>query len=516
MRLPEFRNEPYTDFSRPENKAAYQEALRSVRSRLGREYPLVIGGKRVSTSETIPSLNPCKPSEVIGRTASATQEHADAALDAAWTAFESWKDTPVEERVGIILRAAGLIRARKLEFDALLTLEVGKNYLEAEAETAEAIDFLEYYARQALKFSGHIETVQLPGERDRAEYVPLGAGVSIAPWNFPLAIFLGQTVGPIVAGNTMIAKPAEDAGVVAAWGIDLLLEAGLPPGVVNFLPGRGETVGAYLVAHPRTRFINFTGSKDVGLHINAEAARHRPGQKWIKRVTLELGGKDGMLVDETADLDAAADAAVAAAFGFAGQKCSALSRLVVVEPVYQQMLEKVVERTNKLILGSPEENSNVNPVVNEDSYKKAQEYLSIAPGEGRVLTGGRAPEREGYFIEPTVVADVKPDARLAQEEIFAPVLAVIPVKDFDQGIDVLNGTDYGLTGGLFSRDEERLRRAEDDIEVGNLYLNRKITGAMVGAHPFGGFNLSGTDSKAGGPDYLLHFLQMKSIARRVQ
>lgn len=515
MDLPEFRNEPYTDFAQPENARAYREALARVRGTLGRTYPLVIGSERVQTPETIESLNPCRPSELVGRTASATSEHADLALAEAWRAFEAWRATPVEERVRVALRAARILRERKLDFDALLTLEVGKNYLEAEAETAEAVDFLEYYARQAIRYARPVQTVQLSGERDHAEYVPLGAGVSISPWNFPLAIFLGQTIGPVLAGNTMIAKPAEDAGVVAAWTVDVLLEAGLPPGVVNFLPGRGEEVGAQLVKHPRTRFINFTGSKSVGLWINAEAAVVRPGQRWIKRVSLELGGKDAMIVDETADLDAAADAAVAAAFGYAGQKCSALSRLIVVEPVYRTLVDKVAERAARLTVGPAEENANVPALINADSLRKTSEYLELARTEGRVVLGGERGDGDGYYVRPTVVADVAPRARLAQEEIFGPVLSVIPVRDFEEAMSVANDTEYGLTGGLFSSDEKRLERAEDEIDVGNLYLNRKITGAMVGVHPFGGFNLSGTDSKGGGPDYLGLFLQMKSIARRV-
>jgi 1-pyrroline-5-carboxylate dehydrogenase len=518
MNLPEYRNEPYDDYTQPDLGAAYRAALEKVSGELGKEYPLLIGAKRIMTDDKIASVNPSKPSQVIGRVSSATAAHAEQALEVAWKAFDSWKRTPLEERVAVLVRAAALIRERKLEFNAWLTYEIGKNYAEAEGETAEAIDFLEYYARQALKLLKPLETYQLPGERDHAEYIPLGVGVSITPWNFPLAIFLGQACAPIVAGNTVIVKPAEDSAVIAYKAIELLLEAGLPHGVVNFLPGLGEVVGDALVKHPRTRFINFTGSKNVGLYINAEAAKVVPGQKWIKRVSLELGGKDGMIVDETADLEAAANAAVAGAFGFAGQKCSALSRLIVVQDVYPQLLEKVTAKVDALVTGDPLQNANVNAVINAESFEKARSYLEIAPREGRVVTGGstaRNPDDEGYVVQPTVVADVKPDSRLAQEEIFAPILAVIPVKDFDEALHVVNDTDYGLTGGLFSTDESRLERAEQELHVGNLYLNRKITGAMVGCHPFGGFNLSGTDSKAGGPDYLLHFVQMKSIARKV-
>jgi 1-pyrroline-5-carboxylate dehydrogenase len=518
MNLPEYRNEPYADYTLPENKSAYEAALERVRTQLGRDYPIQIGDQDLMLEDKIASVNPSNPREVIGRVSSATAAHAEQAIQAAETAFETWKNTPLETRVNVLLKAAAIIRERKLDFNAWLTVEVGKNYAEAEGETAEAIDFLEYYARSALELLQPVQTYQLPGEHDRAEYIPLGVGVSITPWNFPLAIFLGQACAPIVAGNTVIVKPAEDSAVIAYHAVQVLFEAGLPRGVINYLPGLGEVVGDALVKHPRTRFINFTGSKNVGLHINAEAAKVAPGQKWIKRVTLELGGKDAMIVDETADLEAAANAAVAGAFGFAGQKCSALSRLIVVDDVYQDVLERVTSKVNTLSVGDPAQNHHVNAVINEESLAKSKTYLEIAPSEGRVVAGGTAssdPQVEGYYVQPTVVADVKPNARLAQEEIFAPILAVIPVKNFEEAVHVFNDTDYGLTGGLFSSDPQRLERAERELHVGNLYLNRKITGAMVGCHPFGGFNLSGTDSKAGGPDYLLHFVQMKSIARKV-
>jgi 1-pyrroline-5-carboxylate dehydrogenase len=518
MNLPEYRNEPYTDYTVPEHKAAYQAALERVRAQLGREYPIILGDQELMLADKIASVNPSNPHEVIGRVSSATAAHAEQAIQVAQKAFDSWKNTPPETRVGVLLKAAAIIRERKLEFNAWLTLEVGKNYAEAEGETAEAIDFLEYYARSALELLQPVQTYQLPGERDRAEYIPLGVGVSITPWNFPLAIFLGQACAPIVAGNAVIVKPAEDSAVVAYHAIQVLFEAGLPKGVVNYLPGLGEVVGDALVKHPKTRFISFTGSKSVGLYINAEAAKVAPGQQWIKRVTLELGGKDAMIVDETADLEAAANAAVAGAFGFAGQKCSALSRLIVVDDVYQDVLERVTNKVKALTVGDPAQNHFVNAVINQESLEKSKSYLETAPQEGRVVVGGTAsdnPEIEGYYVHPTVVADVKPNAKLAQEEIFAPILAVIPVKDFDEAIHVFNDTDYGLTGGLFSSNPARLERAERELHVGNLYLNRKITGAMVGCHPFGGFNLSGTDSKAGGPDYLLHFVQMKSIARKI-
>ncbi|HEX2864074.1 MAG TPA: L-glutamate gamma-semialdehyde dehydrogenase, partial [Deinococcales bacterium] len=507
-------NEPYTDYTRPEHEAEWRAAIERVRGTLGRTHPLLIGDRRVETEAKVESRNPCRPSEVIGFTAEAGPDEVEAAFDTAWKAFDAWKLVPAEQRASVLLHAAGLLRGRKHDFNALLALEVGKNAAEAEAETSEAIDFLEYYARQAIRWAEPIPVTQLPGEEDWAVYEPLGVGVSISPWNFGLAIFLGQCMGPVAAGNAMIVKPSEDAGVVAAWAVDLLREAGLPAGVVNFLPGRGEVTGELLVTHPRCRFVNFTGSKAVGLHINEAAAKVREGQRWIKRVALELGGKDAMLVDETADLDQAADAAVAGAFGYNGQKCSALSRLIVVNEVHDALLQKLIERAKKLNLGEAVENANVTAVINADARDKARDYLTLAPTEGRVVLGGQELNAEGYFIPPTVVDGVKPDSRLAREEIFAPVLSVVPVPDFDAGLRVLNDSEYGLTGGVFSRNEDRIGRATREAEVGNFYVNRKITGAMVGAHPFGGYKLSGTDSKGGGPDYLGLFLQMKAIGRK--
>jgi 1-pyrroline-5-carboxylate dehydrogenase len=517
LQLPPYQNEPYSDFTKAENTKAYQEAIKRVRSKLANEeYPLIIGKERITTEKQIISINPSRPGEVVGRVSSANPEHAEKALEVAWQAFQSWSRTPVNERVEIIFRAAKLLRERKYDFSALMTLEVAKNYAEAEGDTAEAIDFLEYYARSALKYNEPIPLVQLPGEVNKAMYIPLGVGVSISPWNFPLAIFLGMAVGPIVAGNTMIVKPAGDSPVIAAWAVNLLLEAGLPEGVINFLPGPGASTGDYLVSHPKTRFINFTGSKPVGLDLNVKAAKVHIGQKWIKRVTLELGGKDALIVDETSDLDKAADAAVASAFGFSGQKCSALSRLIAVDEIYNNFLARVVERANKLTLDNAEDNPNMSAVVSQKQYDTMKSYLALAPKEGKVVLGGKSLDRaKGFFVEATIVSEVSSKSLLAKEEIFGPILSVIRAKDFEHALQIANDSEFGLTGGLFSNDEARLERATRDFHVGNLYLNRKITGAMVGAHPFGGFNMSGTDSKAGGPDYLGLFLQMKSVAKRI-
>ncbi len=516
MSRPTFQNEPFTDFKNPANISAMQEALEMVRAQFDTTYPLIIGGERILTETTIASRNPARPNEVIGRVASATIEHANQAIEQANEAFQTWRKVPVAQRAEFLFRAAEVMRKRRFELNAWLVYEVSKNWVEADADIAEAIDFCEFYGREMLRLGEPQAIPQLPGEDDQYHYIPLGAGVAIPPWNFPGAIMVGLVVAPIVAGNTIVLKPASTSPVIAAKFVDILHELGLPPGVVNFLPGPGGSVGDALVDHPKTRFITFTGSKEVGLRIYERAAKVHPGQKWLKRTVLEMGGKDTIIVDETADLDAAADGIVASAFGFQGQKCSACSRVVAVEPIYDQLLAKVVERARTLRVGDPSDpNTFMGAVIDEKSFGKINEYIAIAENEGRIVLGGPAPLSEGYFIAPTIVADVAPDARLAQEEVFGPLLAFIKVNDFDQALEVANNTEYGLTGGVFSKNKERLNRAREDFHVGNLYFNRKITGAMVGAHPFGGFNMSGTDSKTGSRDYLLLYLQGKSIAEKL-
>ena len=439
MALPEFHNEPFTDFSKPESAAAMERALAEVRSQLGKTYPLIIGGEKIFTDSTIDSINPANPKEVVGRVASATVE---------------------------------LAGPQKLH--------------------------------------------PMPGEDDQLRYVPLGAGVAIPPWNFPCAIMVGLVVAPVVAGNTVVLKPASTSPIIAAKFMEVLETVGLPPGVANFLPGPGGSVGDTLVDHPKTRFIGFTGSKEIGLRIFERAAKVHPGQRWLKRTVLEMGGKDTIVVDETADLDAAAEGIVASAFGFQGQKCSACSRVVAVEAIYDTLLAKVAERARTISVGDPTDRSaQMGAVIDAKSRDKIKQYIAIGSQEGRLLLGGEVQEQGGYFVPPTIVADVAPDSRLSQEEIFGPVLAAIKARDFDEALEIANNTEYGLTGGLYSQDKARLARVREDFHVGNLYLNRKITGAMVGAHPFGGFNMSGTDSKTGGPDYLLLYLQGKSIAEKV-
>ncbi|WP_293174385.1 L-glutamate gamma-semialdehyde dehydrogenase [Oceanithermus sp.] len=516
MTIEPFRNEPILLFKDEAERKAMQAALAEVKAQLGRDYPLIIGGDKVVTADWLPSFDPSDPGRLVGRAAKAGPAEADAALEAAWKAFETWKRWPQEHRSRVLWKAAAIMRRRKFELAAWMVYEVGKNWVEAIADVAEAIDFLEYYGRIALNLKGP-EAVPLypyPGEDNEAFYIPLGAGVSISPWNFPVAIFTGMLAGPIAVGNTVVAKPAEDSSVVAYKVFEILEEAGLPPGVANLLPGVGEEVGAHLVAHPDTRFVTFTGSLEVGLIITETAAKRIPNQRWIKRVVTELGGKDAILVDETADLDLAAQHIVASAYGFSGQKCSAASRLIVVDEVHDLLMEKVTERSEKLVVGPAEENPDLGPVINAEQEAKVLKYIGIGKNEGQLVLGGEKLEGPGFFIAPTVFTGVDPHARIAQEEIFGPVLSTTRVGDFDEGLEVANATRYGLTGGVFSRDRERLERARYEFHVGNLYFNRKITGALVGVQPFGGFNLSGTDSKAGGPDYLHHFVQMKSVTER--
>lgn len=512
-----FRNEPFTDFKQEASKQAMEAAIAKIRTELGREYPLHIGEERIYTEDKIRSVNPGNLDETIGYMSKANQELAEKAMQMALSTFETWKTVPAKERAAYLLKAAELMQKRKAEFSALMVLEAGKNYAEADADTAEAIDFLNFYAREMIRLSEINETMpltQVEGEDNRLTYIPLGVGVIIPPWNFPLAICAGMTSAAIVAGNTVLLKPASNTPITAYYFIQLMEEVGLPAGVLNFIPGSGAEVGDYLTTHPKTRFVSFTGSKEVGLRISKLAADTAPGQIWMKRLIAEMGGKDGIVVDETADLDAAAQAIVSSAFGFQGQKCSAGSRAFIVEDVYDQVVEKVVHLTQQLQVGLPEHNFSIGPVIDEGSYQKILDYIEIGKQEGQLLCGGSKAEGNGYYIEPTVFADVSGRARIMQEEIFGPVLAIGKAKDWKEAIELYNDTEFGLTGAFFSRDEDRIAEALDTMHCGNLYINRKCTGALVGAHPFGGFNMSGTDSKAGGYDYLLLFTQAKLTSRK--
>jgi 1-pyrroline-5-carboxylate dehydrogenase len=515
--ISEFRNEPFTDFSQPGNRKKMEDALALVRSQLGRTYPLIIDGREIHDGPTADSTSPSDPSLVVGRAVQATAEQAKEAIESAHRAFQSWRRTDAQERANGLFRTAAKMRERKFELAAWMVYEVSKSWAEADGDVAELIDFAEYYGREMLRLAQPAPTVQVPGEHNEMRYIPLGVGAIIPPWNFPGAIMGGMTMAAIVTGNTAVLKPAHTSPIIAAIFARLFIEeANLPPGVLTYLTGPGSRIGDVIVDHPLTRFIAFTGSKEIGLRIYERAAKRQPGQLWLKRTILEMGGKDSIVVDETADLEAAAEGIVASAFGFQGQKCSACSRAIVVDAVYDQVLEKVVERTKKLTVGDPAQPTTyMGAVIDRSAFDKINSYIELGRQEGEVVLGGDAGDGErGYFIPPTIVKDVKPDARLSQEEVFGPVLAFIRAQDYDDALEIANNTEFGLTGAVYTLDEGRLERAREDFHVGNLYLNRKCTGALVGVQPFGGFNMSGTDSKAGGPDYLLLFLQGKSVADR--
>jgi len=516
MQLPEFRHEPLSNFkSSPSDRRRMEYALDEIREELGSEHDIVIASEHVKTADKIYSYNPSHPKQVVGIFSKADASHAERAIHAAEEAFKSWSRTPVEKRVELLLRTAKLLRDRKFYFVARVVSEVGKTWPEADADVAEAIDFLEFYSREALRLAGPQPVTPVAGEKNFLRYLPLGVGVVISPWNFPLAILASMTGASIVAGNTVVMKPSSEAPAVAFRFFETLEQAGLPPGVVNFLPCAGKTVGDVLVSHPRTRFVAFTGSKEVGLHINELAARTSPGQIWVKRVIAEMGGKNAIIVDSDADLDEAVEGVLVSAFGYQGQKCSACSRAIVATTVYGIFLEKLLQRLEQLTVGPAEQpDSDLGPVISAQAKQSILDYIEVGKKEGRLVAGGKVPG-DGHFIPPTVIVDVPPTARIAQEEIFGPVLAVIEAKNFDHALAIANSTEYGLTGGVYTRERRKLEKAAEEFFVGNLYFNRKCTGALVGGHPFGGFNMSGTDSKAGGHDYLLLFTQAKVVAEKI-
>ena len=516
LHVTEFTNEPFIDFSNPDNRKKMEEALKKVKAEFGHEYPMWIAGKKAVTEKKRKSTNPSRPSEVIGVFQDASKEQAIEAIEAANKYFDVWKKTPVQDRVKCLFKAAQIVRERKFELEALVCYEVGKSWVEADADIAETVDFCEFYGREMLRLGEHHKLTPMRGERNYLVYIPLGVGAIIPPWNFPCAIMAGLVVASLVTGNTVVLKPASDSPTIAAKFVDILFEAGFPKEALQFVTGSGAAVGDTIVQHPKTRYVGFTGSKEVGLRICELAAKRSPGQIWIKRTVLEMGGKDGIVVDEEADIDAAVEGTVQAAFGYQGQKCSACSRVIVSEKVYDSFLNKLVERTKKIKVGPSDDPSNyMGPVINESAMKTILDYIEIGKKEGRLVAGGSRAAGDGYFVEPTIIADLPPRGRLAQEEVFGPVLAVIKAKNFDDAMHIANDTEFGFTGALFTKTKEKNRRAEEDYHVCNLYLNRKCTGAMVGAHPFGGFNMSGTDSKTGGKDYLLLFLQAKAVAEKV-
>lgn len=514
-----FKNQTFIDFTNEKNVAAMNSALAAVEKQFCQKYPLVIGGERFETGDLLPTINPAETDQVLGSLHRANQELAEKAIDAAWKAFASWSKVSAHDRADYLLAAAAEMRRRKMEFMAWMVFEVGKSWFEADADVSEAIDFLEFYAREAIRY-GELQPLTpspLPDELNEAFFIPLGVGIVIPPWNFPLAIMAGMTSAAIAAGNCVVLKPSSESPLIAYRFFELMESLSLPPGVINFLPASGGKTGDFLVSHPRTRFITFTGSKAVGLHINELAAKTTPGQKWIKRVVAEMGGKDTIIVDASADLDAAADGVVASAFGFQGQKCSACSRVVAEEKIYDRLMEKIVERTRKITVGPTREQKNtMGPVVSRSAYESILNYIEIGKKEGKLLTGGGKDEKagKGFFIQPTVISGLDPKARISCEEIFGPVLAAVRARNFSQLLEIANNTEYGLTGSIYSRERTHIEQARHEFHVGNLYINRKCTGALVDVHPFGGFNMSGTDSKAGGREYLLLFMQSKAVAEK--
>jgi RHH-type proline utilization regulon transcriptional repressor/proline dehydrogenase/delta 1-pyrroline-5-carboxylate dehydrogenase len=517
---PVFRNAPNTDFTLATKRDELRAALKAAPSTLGKKWPLVIGGKKISPSEFVPSVNPAKPAQTIGFWARAGIADADAAIAAARTAQPGWSKLTADARGRIFERAADLMESRRQGLNALIILESGKPWIEADGDVSEAIDFCRYYSAQMRLLEKPAVTQPVPGERCLLRWTPRGVGVVIAPWNFPLAILAGMTVAAAVAGNAVIMKPAEQTAIIAAVFMDILIEAGLPAGVINLLTGFGEDVGAHLVAHPQIDFIAFTGSRAVGLKIWETAGRTPPGQTNLKKVVCEMGGKNALIIDNDADLDEGIPAVLYSAFGYGGQKCSALSRLIVLADVHDRFVERLIEAARSLPVGDPARPGTVvGPVIDADARQKILALIEQGRKEAHLAYQAPLPAElaadAGYFVPPTIFTNVRPDAVIAREEIFGPVLAVIKVHDLDEAFAVANGVDYALTGGLFSRSPRALERAEREFLVGNLYLNRGITGAIVERHPFGGFKMSGGGTKAGGKGYLENFLFPRAIAENV-
>ncbi|HEY5551266.1 MAG TPA: proline dehydrogenase family protein, partial [Opitutaceae bacterium] len=516
-----FRNAANTDFSRASARDAQLAALKEFEStQLGRKWPVIINGRKVTDRPFLPSVNPARPAQVIGYWAKGTMQDADDAVAASVAFFPKWRATPVDERAEMLERAADLMESRRLEINSLLILEGGKPWVEADGDTSEAIDFLRFYALEIRRMSKPVVTQHVPGEKCVQVWTPRGVGVSVAPWNFPLAILTGLTVAPLVAGNCMIIKPARQTSIIGAFLMDILVEAGVPAGALHFLPCSGADAGAHLVAHPKIDFIAFTGSREVGLGIWEEAGKTRPGQANLKKVVCEMGGKNAMIIDNDADLDEAIPAALYSAFGFAGQKCSALSRLIVLEGVHDKFVERFLAACPTIPVGDPSlPGTIVNPVIDDAAQRSILGYIEAGKKESKLAWQAELPAEliasKGYYVPPAVFTGCKPDHKIVREEIFGPVLAILKAKDLDEAFAMANDNDYALTGGFFSRSPRALERAKAEFLVGNLYLNRGCTGAIVQRHPFGGFKMSGGGTKAGGREYLENFMFPRLIAENV-
>jgi RHH-type transcriptional regulator, proline utilization regulon repressor / proline dehydrogenase / delta 1-pyrroline-5-carboxylate dehydrogenase len=511
-----YENAPLTNFVHQENQDKMRKALSEMRTRLGKEYPLVINGEKVFTGKTIASINPSSPEDVVGAVAEAGIAEAERAVKAARDAFENWRWTPFEERAQLLERAAAIMERRRFELSALEVFEVGKPWTEADGDIREAIDFCLFYAQQMRRIGRPRLTQQVPGEESYYHYWPRGVAFVVAPWNFPLAILGGMTTAALVTGNTVIMKPAEQSAVCGAMLMEILEEAGVPPGVLNYLPGKGSVMGAHLVDHKDVDLIAFTGSREVGSRIWESAGITRPGQRELKRVICEMGGKNAVIIDSDADLDEAIVDCTYSAFGYQGQKCSALSRLILLEENYDRFMERLLEAAASVRVGNPEEPGvTVGPVIDETAYNRILNYIEIGKSEATLAYQREDVPPKGFFIPPTIFTNVKPNMRIAREEIFGPVVSVLKVRDLDEAIAVANGTDYALTAGFFSRSPANIERAKAQIEAGNVYINRSCTGAVVGRHPFGGFKMSGGGTKAGGTDYLLQFLVPRVVTENV-
>ncbi|WP_257351626.1 L-glutamate gamma-semialdehyde dehydrogenase [Pseudalkalibacillus decolorationis] len=515
MAIHPFKNEKSDDWEKGERNAELQQALASIREQFSTNYPLYINGEEIYTEKTVPSYNPSNHEQVLGYVSQARKHDVGKAIDAAEKAFEDWRLRSFKDRAMYLLKAAEIMRRRKAELVAWQIYEVGKNYYEADGEILEAIDFLEMYARKAIALGEEQCVNTSPGIENRLEYLPLGIGVIIPPWNFPLAILTGMTASAIVTGNTVLIKPSIVTPITGYKFMEIMQELHLPDGVVNFVPGSSREIGDFMVGHKDVNFISFTGSKEVGLHIDEIAHQRTKGQRWIKRVVSEMGGKNGVVVDETADLDAAAEAIVTSAFRFQGQKCSAGSRAIIHEEVYGALIEKIVERTATLKVGNTLENPDLGPVIDEKAYNNIVNYIELGKKEASLALGGSSDNGVGYYIEPTIFKDVAPESRIMREEIFGPVLAICKVSNFEEGIRVYNDTEYGLTGALFTKDRERMAYARMHMRCGNLFFNSKCTGAIVGVQPFGGYYMSGTGAKTGTGEYLLNFVQAKTTSEKL-
>ena len=511
-----YENSPLVNFVCKESQDKMRSALREVRSRFGEKYPLVIGGEKVWTDQLTPSVNPSAPTEIVGYAAKAGIPEAERAVKAARGAFRKWSRTPFEERARLVERAAEILERRRFELSALEVFEVAKAWSEADADIREAIDFCRFYAQQMRRLGRPKLTQQVPGEESYHHYWPRGVAFVVAPWNFPIAILCGMTSAALVTGNTVIMKPSEQSIICGAMLMQVFEEAGVPPGVLNFLSGHGSVIGAHLVDHKDVDLIAFTGSREVGLKIWESAGVTRPGQRELKRVVCEMGGKNAMIVDSDADLDEAIGYSIYSAFGYQGQKCSALSRLILLEENHDRVLERLIPAAASLRVGDPEEPGiMVGPVIDESAYRRILDYIEIGKSEATLAYQAKEVPPHGYFVPPTIFTEVKPDMRIAREEIFGPVLSILKARDLDEALEVANGTDYALTGGFFSRSPANIERVKAQLEAGNVYINRSCTGAIVGRHPFGGFKMSGGGTKAGGEDYLLHFLLPRVVTENI-